>query len=168
MTAVRAILEPKSAGSSRRTADRRKLHLPTEGVTTSGTSEVLILNVSKTGLLLETSGDLSEGETIELDFPEATGVRAVVKWSSGSLFGCKFQKPLTRAALSAALLRASFDPPKAEPAYVSSELAGVADHQSFQSDHQGELSVGAKLRWIIGLTILLWACIIAAASLLWG
>jgi hypothetical protein len=168
MTAVRAILEPKADGSSRRTADRRKLHLPTEGVTTSGTSEVLILNVSKTGLLLETSGDLAEGETIELDFPEAAGVRAVVKWSSGSLFGCKFQKPLSSAAVSAALLRASFEPAVSGAAIAPSELENFVDEQAQESGRQEELSVGAKLRWIIGLTLLLWGGVIGLASLLWA
>lgn len=158
MTAVRALLEPKAERSSRRTAARRRLHLATEGVTTSGTSDVLILNVSKTGLLLETSGDLAEGETIELDFPEAAGVRAVVKWSSGHLFGCKFQQPLSTAAVSAALLRASHEPADAAPAL------GALD-----SEAEERLPFGVRLSWIAGLALLSWALVAgAAAALVWS
>jgi hypothetical protein len=155
MPAINAQLDPKAVGSKRRAAPRRKLHLPAEGITTSGTSNVLILDMSTTGVLLRTAADLSQGETIELNIPEAVGARAVVRWSSGQVFGCKFREPISKAALSAALLRAPpSGPPVSRDAFASQNIPPLADD--------------AGLAWVIGLALLSWGVVIAAAApLLW-
>jgi hypothetical protein len=167
MTALRAQLDPKTVRSSNRTANRRMLHLPAEGVTNSGTSDVLILDMSVSGLLLETSGDLSEGDAIDLDLAETSGVRAIVRWSSGQLFGCQFQQPISTAAVSAALLRASYDPRSSPKAIAPPVITGLADYSADVDHHDEELSLGAKLRLIIGLAVLSWGIIIAATALVW-
>ncbi len=163
MTAVRALLDPKSF----RSAHRRKLRLQAQGLAASGSTDVLILDVSTTGLLLETAGELGKGETIELDIPEAFGVRAVVKWSSGQLFGCEFKDPISIAAVSAVLLRAPYEPPRSWEASVPADVAELADDLFNESGAEGELSFGVKMRWILGLALLSWTAIISAVSLAW-
>lgn len=152
MTAIQGQLGAKAIGASRRAAPRRKLHLVAEGLVASGLSNVLILDISTTGVLLRANGDLKEGETIELDIPEAIGTRAVVKWSDGQVFGCKFQEPISKAAISAALLRSSSGAPGG--AYASPDNSALADD--------------AGSNWVLGLTILSWGVVIAAAApILW-
>jgi hypothetical protein len=166
MTAVRALLDHKAASSSRRAAARRKLHLQAHGSTYLGGTDVFVLDLSSTGLLLETTGDLSKGETIELDMPEASGVRAVVKWSSGRLFGCEFTKPISVSAISAALLRASPTLPKGRTEYASENEVALADGLSELAD-QNDLSFAAKARGILTIALLCWIPIIAAAWSTW-
>jgi hypothetical protein len=102
---LRAQLDSKTVLPDRRTAIRRKLHLCAERLTGSGTSDVLILDISTTGLLFETTGSLSVGETIELNIPGTNSVSAVVRWSDEQRFGCKFREPITAAVLNAILRR---------------------------------------------------------------
>ena len=166
MTAVRALLDPKTLSSTRRTATRRKLRLHAEGSASSGTAEVLILDISTTGLLLETAADLVKGETIELDLPEAVGVRAVVKWTSGRLFGCQFRDPLSNASVSSALLRAPFETSRSAEAAAPSKTF-EADDDLEDSVLEHELTFSVKLRWIVGLALLSWAFVAATVSLAW-
>ena len=167
MTALRAVLDHRSLKSEHRTQPRRKLRLQAQGLAPSGTTEVLILDMSTTGLLLETAGDLSKGDTIELDIPEAVVVRAVVKWSSGQLFGCQFREPVSIAALSAALLRASFQPPALPEALAPTDKRRIVGEVAYESDRDNELTIAAKLRWIIGLALLSSVIVIAVVSLVW-
>lgn len=161
MAAVPAQLDAKAARSTQRGAARRKLRLPAQGAARSTAANVLILDVSTTGLLLETASDLAKGETIEVDIPEAAGTRAVVKWTSGRLFGCEFAKPISAAAVSAALLRAPHD--------VRDNPSSTADgrHPAGERDLGPRLSPAARLRWIVGLAILSWAIVAAAVSIAW-
>ena len=156
MTTVKAILDARAPGSARRTATRRKLHLPTQGVVRLGAADVLILNMSRTGLLLETAGLLAEGETIELDIPEAVRVRAIVKWSSGDLFGCQFIRPISSATVSAALLRAPYALPEPKALVPAPAVRPLANRAPVENVPEGELSLAARMRWIIGLAILSW------------
>jgi len=128
---------------------------------------VLILDVSTTGFLLETAGDLCKGETIELDIPEAVGVRAVVKWSSGQLFGCEFNEPISIAAVSAAVLRAPYEAPSSWEAPAPADVAELADDLFDGSRAEGELSFAVKMRWILGLALLSWTVIFATVALAW-
>lgn len=56
-------------------------------------------------MLLETDARLVDGETVDLVIPGAGSAEAAVIWNSGRYFGCRFENPLTSAAVSAALLR---------------------------------------------------------------
>lgn len=166
MASLRARLDPRTISANRRTAHRRKLHLPAEGLTTSGTSDVLILDMSTVGFLLKTSGDLSEGETIELDLTKDVVVRAVVKWTSGQLIGCKFQEPISTAAVSAALLRASYAPRSSPDTISVPNTSGLASEPA-DTLRGEELSFAVRMRWIFGLALLSWGLVIAAGSLVW-
>jgi transcriptional regulator with XRE-family HTH domain len=93
-------------GSGASREPRRTLLLEARGETASGTAaEVMIHNISASGLLLETASGLAQGESLDIDLPEAGRTRAEVIWTSGMLYGCAFAEPLGHAALSAAQLR---------------------------------------------------------------
>jgi len=85
---------------------RRALRLEALGATANDeAAQVLLHNISPGGLLLETDAGLAEGERIEVDLPLAGVTAARVVWSSGRLFGCAFDAPISTAVLSAAQLR---------------------------------------------------------------
>ncbi len=89
-------------------APRRTLRLPAEGSLVSGAAtNVLIHNVSATGLLLESRLPIEIGETITIDLPHAGLTSARVVWKSGALAGCQFDRPVSDATLSAAQLRSA-------------------------------------------------------------
>jgi hypothetical protein len=99
-----AHLEPERATSERRLSARRKLRLELEPQGSAG-SRVVIHDLSEQGMLLETDARLVDGETVDLVIPGAGSAEAAVIWNSGRYFGCRFENPLTSAAVSAALLR---------------------------------------------------------------
>ena len=103
--AVQAALEILKATGRRRT-DRHELKLKATGTQgTVGATDVLIHNISKSGLLLETEAQLSAGGKIIIDLPEMDGREATVIWADGTFFGCSFDRPLSPAVVSAAKLR---------------------------------------------------------------
>ncbi|QIL02295.1 PilZ domain-containing protein [Sphingomonas sinipercae] len=101
-----AMLEPRrAAGDDRRSAPRRALLLGIR-VGASGT-QIRILNLSTTGLLLEAADSvLQPGELIDVDLPHAGRTPAKVVRIDGVFMGCEFVRPITRASVSAALLMA--------------------------------------------------------------
>lgn len=106
--ALKAHLEANSTLLDERRDERRTLMLETSGSLPSGEqSNVLVHNISGTGLLLETSLSLDSGEALVIDLPEAGKVGARVVWRSGILFGCQFDEPLSIGPLSAIQLAGS-------------------------------------------------------------
>jgi hypothetical protein len=104
-----AHLEPAKGKAERRSSQRRKLRLEAEP-DPSAESRVVIHDLSEAGMLLESSAALTVGEKLDLVIPEAGSAKASIIWSSGHYFGCRFEKPLTSAAVSAALLRSPPSP----------------------------------------------------------
>lgn len=111
-----AALSDTSFSLEKRRARRRSIELGFDAVERRGKTRVLILDLSRTGMRIQTSAMLEVGESLELVIPEAgpvsvTIVRAVPD-TSGNEFGCEFDEPITEAAVSAALLAAPpFSPP---------------------------------------------------------
>jgi len=66
---------------------------------------VIIHDLSTTGFSFQTSVDLAVGQALEVSLPEVGGTGAVVVRRDASLFACAFNKPISQAAVSAALLR---------------------------------------------------------------
>lgn len=156
MAAIPGQLDASTADGTRRSAPRRTLHLQAQETASTQTS-VLILDISTTGLLLQTSGDLAVDETIELELPGAPTVSATVKWSRGGLYGCQFAEPVSDAFVSAALLRSPPRPPI--PGLVSGpDPEAIEAHGR---DSVGKLSGAARIGWIVGLTVLSWILIAA-------
>jgi transcriptional regulator with XRE-family HTH domain len=106
-----AILKPREDGSERRSAARRTLRLVTHAVPDGGpATPVVVHDLSVSGLLIETDAKLKAGETLAMSLPHGGASEATVVWSSSRFFGCRFTQPLSRAVLSAALLKAEAEP----------------------------------------------------------
>lgn len=90
----------------RRRSSRREMKLRARGAAGPGeASDVLIRNLSTTGMLLEAATQLEVGQKITLDLPQIGHASAEIVWAGEELFGCAFDRPLSEAAVSAAQLR---------------------------------------------------------------
>lgn len=140
--------------TSRRAAPRRKLCL---GSSLAGDGQdVVIHDLSATGVLLQTSAKLETFDDLEVDLPEVGPTHAFVVWSSGEYFGCEFARPISRAVISAALLR--------NPAAVP-EPGSRTDDQVLELEeeaHSPKLSLSTRMRVILGTSVALWALILWA------
>ena len=114
-------LEPEAA--ERRGSARRRLWLVSEGmIPSSARARVVIRDLSLTGLLIESSAPLSVGEQLSVDLPQAGAVEAIVMWDSGRYFGCKFTRPISAAAVSAAQLMSPAAPVEGDAEVISMAL----------------------------------------------
>lgn len=157
MAAIPGQLDARVADSSRRSEVRRKVHLEARGTTGSDQTSLVVLDISTTGLLLQTTGDLGVGDMIELQLPDLPGVNAVVKWSSSGLFGCEFPVPASSAFVSAALLRSPPQPPI--PGLLSGpDLDGLYAEDRSQV---GKLPGVVRVSLLFGLVLASWAAIVA-------
>lgn len=143
-------------GRSRRTSPRLKLSLG--AVLPSSGEEVVIHDLSSSGILIQTSAALKTAQTLEVDLPEIGAAVAKVVWRSGDYFGCQFDKRIPKAALSAAMLRNPFEaaapaPPAIVPGKKSEALVGAEDDRA---------SFAVRMRVILGTSLLLWALILWA------
>ena len=145
-------------GTSRRGAPRLKLSLDSS-LAGSGT-DVVIHDLSPGGILVETSESLRKGARLELELPQVGATLAKVIWSSGNYYGCQFDKPIPKAALSAALLRNPFEPSVAPP------IAEISDREAAEFvDDRAPFAV--RMRVILGSAVLLWALILWGVSRIW-
>ena len=159
-----ALLEGRHRVRSRRGATRRKLSLQAEGlVSNSSAAEVTIHDLSVTGLLLETSAELTRGEELDVYLPEAGATRARVIWSSGHYFGCQFDRPISSAVMSAAVLRSRPVAAKTMARQAVIEVASSQPNPTKGVDTEFQLSLGARLRIILALAIGCWVVIGLAA-----
>jgi Tfp pilus assembly protein PilZ len=102
------IADPVETTNRRRTK-RRTLRLDVAARSATAESAVVIRNLSRTGLLIETDAAFSIGETFLLVLPELGAAPARVVRNDGRLFGCEFLTPVPASAISAALLKAPHD-----------------------------------------------------------
>ena len=109
---IQAQFKHRRQSQTQRRDVRRKMRLNVSGKTRDGqSSDVLIHDLSTTGILVQTEETLAIGEVIEVELPR-TGVRHIeVVWASGTFFGCRFLEPVPPAAVSAALLSAEPERP---------------------------------------------------------
>lgn len=99
---------PSADGADRRNDERRKLSLVARGSHHDGSGiDVVIHNISGTGLLFESDIELAKGDRIEIELPHAGDITAVVIWASGRHFGCQFEGPVSPATLSAVELKSA-------------------------------------------------------------
>lgn len=103
---IEAHLERRKAAVEGRVQATRKLRLMASGERRpGGKANVLVQDLSATGILLQTSAPLSVAERIEVVLPHAGPTAATVVWEGHALFGCRFERRISRAAVSAAHLR---------------------------------------------------------------
>ena len=100
------IAEP-AATAERRRMHRRTLRLDVAAQSATADAAVVIRNLSRTGLLIETEAGFDVGETFILILPEIGAAPARIVRGDGRIFGCEFLSPIPASAISAALLKAS-------------------------------------------------------------
>ena len=153
-----AQLETSRSEIDRRISDRRVLKLRVPGSTTSGSGVgVLIHDISVSGLLIQTEAGIDVGTMLDIQLPEVGPQSATVVWNRDQFFGCEFQSPLSKAGLSAALLKS----------YVGQE--GRTGAEAFEGAYPTEtdkLPRNSRLAIIIALAIASWAAVVAAYLLI--
>lgn len=107
-----AYISDASEDPERRVKARRTVHLPTIYDGASWGQRAVLLDLSETGLRLQCHTLPEVGETISIDMPILGTVDAVVAWHSGGECGAAFAEPISKAAVSAAILSS---PPRARP-----------------------------------------------------
>ena len=159
--------------SEHRVSDRRILRLEAQVASPAGSGGIEVHNLSRTGMLIESTAPVSVGTAIEVELPGGKSHQAEVVWADEGLFGCRFERPLAQATLSAALLRACPLVPAVAEAALSAEasIAKLREHWAFEHETPsvagGKLAAGTRL-WIIGgLGLAGWAVPAAAAWMFW-
>lgn len=89
-----------------RSAPRHRLYLSATAKQAQDSRQVEILDISAGGLLMRTSDRLVVDQPLTVVLPGPDEHEAQVAWSGDELYGCRFAVDLTKAQLSAALLRA--------------------------------------------------------------
>jgi hypothetical protein len=138
-----------------RTAVRRKLRVVAQGSRSlQPSTPVVIHDLSETGVLIETEAELLVGEQLDVRLPESGARAAKVVWNSGRYFGCQFRHPVSRAAVSAALLRSPpAERPMASDALQLEPAQGLAAQNSYAKQ---AWPFRDKLRLIVALTLGFW------------
>ncbi len=108
--AIHAYLDKMPPADGERASRRRKLRLETHGALPSGEeANVVVHDISATGLLLQGKTAMAVGDRIEIGLPHSGTIPATIVWTSGMLSGCQFDAPISSAALSAAQLQGAID-----------------------------------------------------------
>ncbi|MDK2759778.1 MAG: PilZ domain-containing protein [Sphingopyxis sp.] len=108
--------------ANRRRMERRTLRLDVDARSADTESAVVIRNLSRTGLLIETDAAFAVGETFILILPELGAAPARVVRNDGKRFGCEFLSPVPASAISAAMLKGAYNDDVDE---AGEALAGV-------------------------------------------
>lgn len=114
--------------ADRRRAPRRQLCLGSALQTTG--EEVIIHDLSSSGMLIETAANLAPFDGLEIELPQAGIRQALVVWSSGRYYGCEFQELLSQAVISAAQLRSApmVSPEEAPPPSQAITRSNAQEH----------------------------------------
>lgn len=123
---------------------------------------VIVHDISDTGLLIETDSKLKVGEMIEVNLPQAGLMEAEIVWIGGEIYGCRFTRAITPAAISAARLGGRFSVKPSDNILEACAVAEPYSHTQNSMALASQLSLGAKLWIIIGLASSLWIMIGAA------
>jgi hypothetical protein len=104
MVALLAQIIPEKRSGDARRSSRRGLRLRVSASVAEDSADALIHNLSEEGLLLETPTILKVGDRVDVELPRSRGATAVVMWTRDNLYGCKFEREISRGTVSAALL----------------------------------------------------------------
>lgn len=135
-----------------RSAARRTLRLEVSATSSQDAATALIHNLSESGLLMEATVDLQVGEVLQVYLPHAGATTALVVWSRGDFAGCEFVTPVSKAAVSAALLKN----PVVQASPLARPLAGS------KSDHGYDFTEEAQT--LASGTVLLVSLLVAVAA----
>ena len=97
--------------TEQRRTQRRAMRLVIESARAEAAASATVRNLSETGLLIEAGEGFAVGDTVTLRLPIAGLIEAAVIWAREPYYGCEFARPVSRAVVSAALLRAPIEEP---------------------------------------------------------
>ena len=97
--------------TEQRRTQRRTMRLTIESTKAEAAANATVRNLSETGLLIEAGEGFAVGDTVTLRLPMAGAVDATVIWARAPFYGCEFAQSVSRAVVSAALLRSPIDEP---------------------------------------------------------
>lgn len=149
-----ALLDP---ARDQRTGTRRKLRLEALGSTSADKStKVLVHDLSQTGILIQTEAELAEGEAIQVELPDGEARDANVVWASDGLFGCEFERPISQAVMSAALLKAPVYRPMLQDEDEPRTWTHSDSFERLADQEAGRFSLRTRVAVIVGLGLLSW------------
>ena len=163
MKALLARIARPEQPDNRRRESRRTLRLDVSATTSTRDTMVVIHNLSRTGLQIETDTDFAIDEIFLLVLPELGATPARVRWNEGRRFGCEFLSPVTSSAVSAALLRAPHEEGMPVPMADAAVDVDVDDADPRNAPH---LALSAWATIIFSAVIILF--LFALASLNFG
>jgi hypothetical protein len=108
MTLLLAQISEETTSEEGRRNRRRTLKLGASASLEKHSSRAVILNLSETGMMLQTSMALKVDDGFRVELPQVGEVEARVVWSDSSQFGCEFSSPIPKSVVSAALLKSPF------------------------------------------------------------
>ena len=125
--------------------------------------DLTILNVSATGLLLQTEHALPLGVCLIVELPNSVPKFCKVVWSSGRLHGTAFSEPLDPSELQELVVLSLTKSALAGAGYTGRSQVGAllaVDDDVLSPDDAAEaLSLVTKARIILGASSLLWVLI---------
>jgi hypothetical protein len=160
-----------SSSADERGAERYRLLLPASAEEPgSGLIDIIVHDLSTSGILIETQAPLSVGSEILLDIPGAGSVSATVAWNSGNFFGGEFQTPLSPSAVTTAFAASRVVWPNFTTS-SSADRGGFPVKENIAppqvspplADEQTRHPLQVRLRIIVGVSLLLWTPLAAAA-----
>ena len=141
--------------------EQRRTPRRTPRLDVAGGATATVRNLSETGLLIESPDMLEVGDAVSLELAVAGIAEARVIWARAPFYGCEFARPISRAVVSAALLRAPIE----EPPVV---LLGPADTTWQMSDEVvpagSPRSSGGALASLAALATAISCLVLALAS----
>lgn len=145
----------KAAPRERRAVPRRPLCLEARAKFPDGSiADVAVHDLSRFGCVMESSEIASIGAALELRLTDAEAVAARVVWNSGHHFGCEFQRPLSSAIVSAALLKAR---PAIAAEMLPKRILYAPPEATGDTSAAPALPTGAELHVFLVFSVLLWA-----------
>jgi hypothetical protein len=127
------------------------------------TGAVIVHDISDSGILIETEARLKVGEMIEVNLPQAGLMIAEIMWIGGEIYGCRFTREISPAAVSAARLGGRFTLSISDHSPQEYSATGTLHDAGNALALAGEYSIGAKLWLIIAFAASLWLLIGAVA-----
>ncbi len=97
----------RRSGRNKRREKRLRLCFEAALSDARGPRSVVVLDLSLAGFLMHTSQALAVDDRFTVELPQAGPVEARVVWKRVTLHGCEFTEPVTRAAISATMLKAA-------------------------------------------------------------
>ncbi|MBJ7438911.1 MAG: PilZ domain-containing protein [Sphingopyxis sp.] len=161
MNALQAHIALPEETADRRRASRRTLSLGVPATTATHEMSVVISNLSRTGLQIETDTDFAIGEIFLLVLPELGATPARVRWRDAQRFGCEFLSPVTSSAVSAALLKAPHDDDAPLPVATAQS---PRDGEDIYTDHAPRLMLSAAMTILFSAVAILFLFALASLS----